>query len=164
MNEPSLIICPVCGYQNDTQNNYCIRCNSLLRPETNKLEQAEEFDIEPKWGSKDTGKRLYLHVHGHSESIEIALSEGMALVIGRRDPSTNHLPGIDLANYDAGNLGVSRKHAILTYEGTSLKVADMNSANFTYLNGQKLVPNHARLVRDGDDLRLGRLRVTVQFG
>ncbi len=164
MNQPSSITCPVCGYENDTEQTLCLRCNAVLHPETNKLPQAEEYDIPPNWGTKEAGKRVYLHVHGHSESIEIALADGMELVIGRRDPNSNHLPSIDLSHYEGDKLGVSRKHAILTYEDDYLKLEDLNSANFTYLNGQKLVPNHARLVRDGDEMRLGRLKLLVQFG
>jgi predicted component of type VI protein secretion system len=52
----------------------------------------------------------------------------------------------------------------MTYKNGSLRLADLNSPNFTFLNNQKLIPNQSRILRDGDEIRLGRLVMTVQFG
>ena len=40
---------------------------------------------------------------------------------------------------------------------------DLGSANATYLNGQKLIPFQARILRDGDELKLGNCGVRVGF-
>ena len=37
------------------------------------------------------------------------------------------------------------------------------SANSTYLNGQRLLPSEPRILRDNDELRLGRLVIRVTF-
>src|SRR5690606_26256318 len=99
----------------------------------------------------------------NAESIELPLDEGN-FVIGRFDPNTNEKHAIELTSYGAADKGVSRKHAILSYENGTLRVTDLGSANYTYLNGHKLAPNQARILRDGDELRLGYLVISVQFG
>jgi pSer/pThr/pTyr-binding forkhead associated (FHA) protein len=40
---------------------------------------------------------------------------------------------------------------------------DNGSSNGTFLNEQKLIANQPRVLRDGDDLRLGFLVLTVHF-
>lgn len=42
-------------------------------------------------------------------------------------------------------------------------VSDMGSANSTYLNGQRLMPYEPRILRDNDELRLGRLVIRISF-
>jgi pSer/pThr/pTyr-binding forkhead associated (FHA) protein len=45
----------------------------------------------------------------------------------------------------------------------SLSIRDLNSANATYLNGGRLMPEQPAILRDGDQLRLGDLEITIQF-
>ncbi len=73
------------------------------------------------------------------------------------------VPDIDLTPHDAIEKGVSRTHAVLTRDQETVVVADLNSANGTFLNGQKLMPNEPRILRDNDELRLGRLVIRVAF-
>ena len=42
-------------------------------------------------------------------------------------------------------------------------MVDLGTPNGTYLNGQRLIPNQARVLRDGDDVRLGHLVLQVKF-
>jgi hypothetical protein len=52
---------------------------------------------------------------------------------------------------------ISRHHALITRTAGSLVVHDLDSTNGTWLNGRRISGN-AQL-RDGDELRLGRLRL-----
>ncbi|NDJ63106.1 MAG: FHA domain-containing protein, partial [Chloroflexi bacterium] len=71
---------------------------------------------------------------------------------------------VDLTNSGGVDKGVSRRHALVVRkEENSLMIVDKDSPNGTYLNGQRLVPNQGRLLRDGDELRLGRLVIRVHF-
>ncbi len=85
-------------------------------------------------------------------------------VIGRSEGSTMK-PDIDLSAHSAGEMGVSRLHVALQYNAKNnlLSVSDMKSANGTYINGQKLFPQEVRVLRDGDELRLGRLMMRAYF-
>lgn len=163
MDTPSLT-CPVCGFINLPNTVLCVRCQSVLQPETHKIEPPPELNVVPKFGEKGVDKKLYLHVERSGDSLQIDLEDGKEFIIGRFDTATGQAPEIDLSNYGAAEKGVSRKHVLLTYRDESLKITDLDSANYTYLNNQKLIPHQPRILRDGDEIRLGRLLLTVQFG
>jgi pSer/pThr/pTyr-binding forkhead associated (FHA) protein len=48
-------------------------------------------------------------------------------------------------------------------KGEALQIIDHGSPNGTYLNGQKLIKEEARILRDGDDIRLGHLAIRITF-
>jgi hypothetical protein len=57
---------------------------------------------------------------------------------------------------------VSRRHVQFEVRGGQVFVIDLGSSNGTTLNGQRLLPNEARLVKPGDLIRLGLTSLTVQ--
>jgi DNA-binding winged helix-turn-helix (wHTH) protein len=57
------------------------------------------------------------------------------------------------------SLSVSRRHAVIRFDGQSVTLVDLGSKNGTYLNGMQ-VQGHASL-EDGDEVRVGS--VTVVF-
>ena len=96
--------------------------------------------------------RLVERVHQHTLHL-----------IGRRDPDTGIIPSVDLTEENAVELGVSRKHAIIVRRDGAVHIADNNSANGTFLNGQRLVADRLRVLRDGDDVRVGKIVLRVTF-
>jgi hypothetical protein len=158
------LICPVCEFENSMELILCDRCGAVLRPETRRMASEEDAKaIVPKLGAQQVEKRLYLHLRGGKEFIEVELEEGTDILVGRHDPSMMTIPAVDLTQHRAAEFGVSRRHAMLTYQEEILKVTDLDSANHTFLNGRMLVPYQARILRDGDELRFGHLIMTVQF-
>jgi len=73
------------------------------------------------------------------------------------------LPLIDLQPFKADMLGVSRKHALLERDGRYIALTDLRSTNGTCLNGSLLFPLQRRILRDGDEVQLGKLRLLVRF-
>ncbi len=58
---------------------------------------------------------------------------------------------------------VSRKHAkIINTEGI-LQLVDLESANFTHLNGQKIVPNDENALKSGDTIRIGDYELAIEI-
>jgi len=157
------IICHICGYENTPETPLCIRCQAVLNVATRNVAPPPELDDTPKWGSK-TARALFLHVHGSNESLSITLNDNVDIVIGRYDTINDQYPDIDLTSFDAENKGVSRRHSKFIYYNQVLRLEDLGSSNGTYINAQKLIPNQARLVRDGDEIRFGHIVATVQFG
>jgi pSer/pThr/pTyr-binding forkhead associated (FHA) protein len=107
---------------------------------------------------------LVLMVHGTNVSFKVRPQKlDHDLVIGRSDASVQ--PDIDLTDYGAAGMGVSRMHVSVHYEPkhASLSVTDMNTLNGTFINGVQLHPQEVRVLRHGDELRLGQLRLTVHF-
>jgi hypothetical protein len=73
------------------------------------------------------------------------------------------LPVIDLHPFYAHMFGVSRRHAVLEKDGRRITVTDLHSTNGTRLNGTALYPMQRRIIRNGDELQVGNLRLRVQF-
>lgn len=160
----SVVICQICGHENPSTASLCIRCSSVLEPATKQIDPPQELHVETRWGRKSTGKKLLLHIHGSSDAVRVDLENDLDMIIGRYDMAAQQAPAIDLTSYGAADKGVSRQHAQLTYNNNVLRITDLDSANFSYLNNQKLIPHQARIVRDGDELRLARMVMTIQFG
>ncbi|MGE0870470.1 MAG: diguanylate cyclase [Kofleriaceae bacterium] len=57
--------------------------------------------------------------------------------------------------------GVSRKHAAIWSDGDTMWLADLESRNGTYLNGQRVTA--ATVLRDGDKIQVGRTTI-LRFG
>ena len=58
---------------------------------------------------------------------------------------------------------ISRKHArILNTEGI-LQLVDLESANFTYLNDQAIIPNEENAIKTGDIIRIGEYQLEVEL-
>ena len=58
---------------------------------------------------------------------------------------------------------VSRQHARITRQGKLVVIEDLGSTNGTHLNGQRLIPHQPRVLRDGDEIRLGKLVCHIFF-
>jgi hypothetical protein len=84
------------------------------------------------------------------------------VLIGREDPVSNIYPDIDLTPHGGEEGGVSRIHAKILNNGGQYLVEDQNSTNFTFVNRQKLAPKTPTPIKDGDELRFGRVALKFQ--
>jgi hypothetical protein len=85
------------------------------------------------------------------------------MVIGRGETGGLNQAHVDLTPYHGRELGVSRRHAVLYRMKNSLFLDDLGSSNGSYLNGQRLTPGQPRLLRNGDELRLGKFCCYIEF-
>ena len=85
------------------------------------------------------------------------------IIIGREDPVSNIFPEIDLTPHGGELGGVSRQHARLSHAGGQWTVTDLNSTNYTRLNGARLEPNVPTPIADGARLQFGRVVVIVHL-
>lgn len=85
------------------------------------------------------------------------------LLIGRKDNARGIYPDIDLGLDGGYDAGVSRRHALITLHGSSCVLEDLESANGTYINGQRLPPRRAVPINSGDELRFGTLALRVEL-
>ncbi len=83
--------------------------------------------------------------------------------IGRRDPVTGTIPDIDLTMYAGYRMGVSRSHCILRLKDAHIEVLDGGSSNGTSLNGTRLPAHTPYILRDGDELMLGKMAMRLIF-
>ncbi len=133
--------------------------------ETRALGDTDFEEGVPKWGNARFNARMNLVVTVRHTKTRFVFDANQIeeIMIGRHNPDTNETPQIDLENDDGLDKGVSRRHAAIVRRDGALQVVDLGSPNGTYLNGQKLVPNQPRVLRDGDDLRLAYLVLHVKF-
>ncbi|MDX2161225.1 MAG: response regulator [bacterium] len=104
---------------------------------------------------------LEFRVVGTSDTLQVQVRGTM--LMGRADIDRNIFPEIDLTPYNAGVLGVSRRHAMITLQESALMLQDLGSTNGTYHNGRLLSPLAEVRLRHGDELMLGGLALQVQY-
>lgn len=140
--------CTECQMENIEGAIFCEECGA-------KLEAAAEL--------QDTavvaGGRLVLAT-GDGATVEIPEKDDV--VIGREDPISEVFPDIDLTVYGGMESGVSRKHAVMHRSGEGYTVEDMGSTNGTYINRKRIQPNAPQAVVPGDEVRFGKLSLSVK--
>jgi hypothetical protein len=148
----------------------CPRCHLPLNldsvTETRALPHDDEEMAIPRMGTAGfhTHTNLVLKVQNIDKTFTYDATQITELTLGRVNPDTGEAPLIDLRDCGAVQKGVSRRHAkIVRRDSGTLNLVDLGSGNGTYLNGQRLVPNQARILRDGDEIRLGDLILYVAF-
>jgi hypothetical protein len=149
---------------------FCEECGLSLwedtqgQVSTRKLEDdSSEFSVKSGWGTATFQERNQIIIHIREATEPITIAPGGELLIGRRDSTSGVAPDLDLTPHGALEKGVSRMHACLRRGEDVLSIIDLDSANGTYLNGQRLAAHQPRLLRDGDEIRLGKLVMHIYF-
>lgn len=155
--------CPKCGYSNVAARTTCRSCGASLEKPAALPVAAHPLPLP----LEDTGNHLFKE----DDVVLLAfVSIGQQLffpveasVLLGRDGAPADEPVIDLNRYEAKALGVSRQHCRLQRRENQLLVTDLDSSNFTYLNGQRLIPHRPYVLAHGDHLLLGQLYLVVYF-
>lgn len=182
-------VCPNCGLVNQVGSLICERCStSLTGPTagvTGALTSPAQDDSSPKVGTAILGDgnppqteaddpavqpgssifddNMVLRLEVMNSTDGLVVDPRHETVIGRRDPATGMAPDIDLTAFSGYKLGVSRKHAVLRVRSNQLEILDLGSSNGTIVNGVRILPHEPRLLRDGDQLLMGKLTMRVHF-
>jgi hypothetical protein len=158
--------CENCGKTNPAEETYCITCGHILPAGlqalvTHALENGQPLKPQIRWGTAYFGDHTVLRIHVRDTNAILEARFEQECVIGRTVEDV--LADVDLTPYDAIKMGVSRRHVKLTRQLETIMVQDLGSVNGTFLNGQKLVPYQQRVLRNQDELRLGRLVLRVSY-
>lgn len=165
-----MIKCPNCQHENPTDKFKCEECGFALWedvpgtvPDTTLIKELPENfpkgSIKSGWGTSTFEKThfIILHIKDAPEPIMVRLQE--EYLLGRFDAEN----GLNLTDYDALPKGVSRAHAAFRRGDDMLFLVDLGSTNGTFLNEQQLTPNQPRLLRSGDQIRLGQFVMHIYF-
>jgi len=133
------------------------RQQPLLSPAPEPSRSRQTAHLTGSW-------RLLLQI-GSQNQTTVGIEVRDKIVIGRGDPVANFYPDLDLTPYGGQEGGVSRRHAavIRDDDNQALYLEDLGSTNGTRINGFLLEPRRRYRLCDGDEIELGRVRVTLRF-
>lgn len=159
--------CSNCGRANPANAGYCLACGFVLEADTPFATQHfGDSDSLIKDDYFDPTATLLLELRDAKQYYELKPQEfEHEMIIGRSTGNSAMVPDVDLADYGGADYGVSRLHMALKYvpEDNAIHVYDLGSANGSYINGQRLHPKEVRVLRHGDELRLGRMALRIHF-
>ncbi|MGB7337714.1 MAG: FHA domain-containing protein [Phototrophicaceae bacterium] len=163
-----MIKCPDCSHENADATVICEACGRLLTQPTITTKKYDNADYQkgvPRWGSArfKNQMNLIISVVDSNHSFVFNYDEIDEIILGRKSPKDTNPAYLDLSTVGGLDKGVSRVHAKIQAEHGSLLLVDNESANGTYLNGQKLFADQPRVIRDGDEIRLSHLTVRITF-
>jgi hypothetical protein len=130
--------CPGCGHSNRQTARFCVACGYSWVPLRPAILRVVE-PVRAAW--------------------EMPIAHN-PMLLGRASEAEGYQPDFDMTFYDDGDY-VSRRHARITKGRAGYFVTDLGSSNGTTVNGQRLVPHRARMLRNGDRIKVGL--VVIQF-
>ena len=143
--------CTECRTENIEGALFCEECGA-------KLERLGEMN-DPAAATAEEGATL-VFASPDGSTLEIPVKDDV--VIGREDPISEVFPDLDLTGIGGMENGVSRKHAVIHRSGGSYTVEDMGSTNGTFINRKRLRPHEPQAIKPGDELRFGKLALSLQ--
>lgn len=84
------------------------------------------------------------------------------IIVGREDPVSQIFPEIDLTPFGGETGGVSRQHARISHSNGQWTITDLNSTNYTRVDGNRIEPNIPTPIHDGTRLQFGRIAVVFR--
>ena len=167
-------VCPRCGAPVEPGSAFCDMCGAPLTASAPSITPGSPFPPPPPVHPAPPPPPPYTYppvyptagavsgrliVQGTNAVLPFPPGKS-EILLGREDPVSNVFPDIDLTPHGGDEGGVSRRHARIFAQGNQLFIEDLNSTNYTYVNQQKLTPGQPHPLKDGDEIRLGKVRLT----
>ena len=153
------------GHENPEGSAFCDECGERLDT-SNAAQPAVAVasapsaapDVTAGAGTAASGAKLVIV----ADNFVFDVPNKPEVLIGREDPLSDIYPDLDLTEHGGEEGGVSRMHAKLLNTGGQWSLDDENSTNSTFLNRQKLNAKTPTPVKDGDEIRLGKVALRFQ--
>jgi len=165
-----MIVCPQCKHEELPGTVFCTECGMQLVQSSKGATQAiarsrvgSDRLAEPMQPFSFDVPRGRLAVHLLESGILIPLEDRDEFTFGRLSVGQPVMPDVDLSAYKAYEYGVSRLHAVVRLRDEMLTITDLGSANGSYVNGARLVPNSEQRITSGDLIALGKLKFQLVF-
>lgn len=159
-----MIKCPFCNAVYPENTLFCEECGSYLagtnEQGTDPLVGQTVAEVEQAAGSNSGFMTLTIAFDSGGQ-IELPLSK--EIILGRLDASRAVFPDVDLTNEQGMEMGVSRRHARIVRRKNQVFLEDLSSLNGTFLNATRLAPELPYPIKDGDQVQLGKLILTVHL-
>ena len=93
-------------------------------------------------------------------SVQIEFDKTLDLVSPKLSVSVGRSPENDLV---IPHSSISRDHCIIDQVNNSFYITDLDSSNGTFINDEKLRPNHKTLIHPTSDLKLGKVNCDLSI-
>ncbi len=165
-----MIECPTCKHQEFVGTMYCSECGTRLtlthsaptvsipRDEIRAESQVTRPTI-PEGPELESGAVIGLRVVSTGDVLPLIGRDNYTL--GRTIEGQAVVPDIDLGPYEGYEQGVSRMHAEVRLAPEAVSIVDLESANGTLVNGKRSDPLTPVVLRHGDVIQIGRLRLQL---
>ncbi len=141
--------CKECQTENIEGALFCEECGANL----------EEMHESAGTNAETAGAKLVL-TSPEGGTLDIPAKD--EVMIGREDPISEVFPDVDLTALGGLEKGVSRKHAVIHHAGADYTVEDMGSTNGTFINRKRIQPHAPETIKPGDEVRFGKLSLSVK--
>ncbi len=164
--------CYECGSSQIEGTLFCVECGlSLLSPQHKNATDVLPFThlrhhttprLPTEHDPVTSEDELSLTIIVPSSRKHVQLPLQSQIQVGRTDGEDNFYPELDLTDYNGGQKGASRHHAVFEASAKQgVVLIDLDSTNGTHLNGYRLVGKRPYLIKDGDEIRFGDLLVHI---
>jgi hypothetical protein len=162
--------CPICKNKNPSDAETCHYCGASFSDRLPPITTVPVRKSQPDLALKPSthlqqlarlpADALVLFIMDEEQPLVIRQTE--KVVLGR-NISSNPPVTYDLTPYGAGDLGVSRHHALIELNNGACTITDLGSTNGTWLNDSRLIPQKPYPVHSGEQVRLGNMSMYVYF-
>jgi len=165
-----MIVCSNCKHANLTGSMFCVECGAQLIGRDTLVTQSIGEENLGNGGRRGAtgeitatveGADAWANLHLLDTGQVLPLASRNEFTMGRISEGQPIMPDIDLSPYQAYGAGVSRLHAVIKRFGLEVIFMDLGSANGTFVNGVRMTPNAEHVLRHGDIIALGKLRIQV---
>lgn len=160
-------VCPHCHHKNRAGVLMCANCDRRMVVRRHSITKIVNLSDDRTTGSfpdaddASADDSLLLRVANAPMSIKI--DPQAQTVLGRANPQRKHQPDVDLSAFKAFERGVSSIHAMIDQQQGNFVLADLDSSNGTFINGERLAPRQVGILHNGDEIRLGNLFARIYF-
>ena len=151
------VYCPECGYNNPEAAHFCAKCGAaLVVPDEGESTEAFTAPELPE----SLGPLEDLGVQG--AALIVRSGGGRAGETFPVDESSTTIGRSPECGIFLDDVTVSRKHAVLAkLDGDRWEIEDQGSLNGTFVNRERV---ETAELRDGDELQIGKYRLTFLTG
>ena len=168
-----MIVCHTCQTANLPGAFFCAECGASFLPASKGHDTTSAIGIEftsdaPSTVAPVTPQALERHqpvlrVVILNSGRKLSFDNPQPILIGRPDRANKFFPDIDLSADGGLEAGVSRRHARLISQEHTWFIEDLQSANGTFVNKQRVSADAPHPVHDGDEIRLGNILLRLEL-
>lgn len=111
--------------------------------------------FDDKRSSNSAAPRKFALVAVNTAARQELLIQKTPCVIGRHPQMTDMAVGFSKA--------IGRRHCRIDFQDNQYSITDLESKNYTFVNKQRLTPNVAQILRNGDSVRLADVDFRVEI-